>query len=377
MGEGDKRMTTGRGRYACVLVAAALLTDCSSTNDPVGPGDPPPAGILTLQSVGQTIRAYEAGEMIVPAGTAIDLGGLFDGNAMDLLDGLAVTTESTFGGDRVLAINLADGTVVPIGFEVGNVNPSKPHAVESRSSAFVGGRGTNSLYEIPLAAPGTAPIVFASDVGEFVEKVVVTNGRVFAVDSNIDDAGGSFEPLGNSRIAVYGLDGTLVRVVDALGLQASDAVLSAGQIVVLNAGSLSPTFEPEGNGSLAVVDPATLAVAGPFALGGNGVSLEDGADGLVYVTATSDFNEIRLLRFDASSNAFINGPTDPIDTRDAAGAGVACWVATALSDGRLVCATFSFAQAGQLYLMAADGGFLSASTGGFGTTDLEIVTSQP
>ncbi len=290
---------------------------------------------------------------------------------------MAVTTESTFGGDRVLAVDLLEGTVVPIGFEVENVNPSKPFAVDSRSSAFVGGRGTNSLYEVPLAPPGATPILFASDVGEFVEKVVVTNGRVFAVDSNIDDAGGTFEPLGNSRVAVYGFDGALVQVLDTRGLQASDAVLSAGKIVVLNAGSLSPTFEPERNGSLVVIDPAGLTVSGPFPLEGNGVSLEDGADGRVYVTVTSDFVDIRLLAYDASSEAFVNGPANPIATRDGAGAGVPCWVATALSDGRLVCAPFSFEQAGQLYLMASDGSFVATTTGGFGTTDLEIVTSQP
>lgn len=336
-----------------------------------------PTGLLALQSVGQTIRPYEAGEGIAPDGAAIDLGGLFDGNAMDLLGDLAVTTESTFGGDRVLAVDLVDGAVVPIGFDTENVNPSKPFAAESRGSAFVGGRGSNSLYEIPLETPGTAPIVFATDVGEFVEKVVVANGRVFAVDSNIDDAGGTFEPLGNSRVAVYGLDGTSVAVLDARGLQATDAVLSAGKIVVLNAGSLTPTFEPEGNGNLVLIDPSSLSVSGPFALEANGVSLESGADGHVYVTVTSDFVELRLLRFDAASEAFIDGPADPIDTRDASGAAVPCWVATALEDGRLVCATFSFEQAGELYLLSSAGGFLASSAGGFGTTDLEIVTTQP
>ena len=367
------------------LAALTWLAGCSSTGDPAGPGDPAPVGLLALNSVGQTIRGYQVDESIAPSGTIVDLGGLFDGNALDVLDDLAVTTESSFGGDRALAVDLTGvGSVTPIPFGESNVNPSKPFAVVERSSAvverssaFVGGRGTNAVYEIPLAPPGAAPVVFASAAGEFVEKVVVANGRLFAVDANLDDAGGTFEPLGNSRIGVYTLDGARVEVLDALGLQASDAVVSAGRVVVLNAGSLSPSFEPEGNGSLVVIDPATLAVSGPFALGGNGVSLEDGADGDVYVTVTSDFQEISLLRFDPSGATFVNGPTNPVDTRDAAGASVSCWVATALADGRLVCATFSFEQAGQLYLMAADGAFSGVASGGFGTTDLEITGSQP
>ena len=166
-------------------------------------------------------------------------------------------------------------------------------------------------------------------------------------------------------------------LLHALGLQASDAVLSGGRVVVLNAGSLTPSFAPENNGSLTVIDPTTLDVSGPFPLDGNGVSLEDGADGDVYVTVTSDFLEIRTLRFDTASETFVNGPGNPIETRDASGAAVSCWVATALADGRIVCATFSFEQAGQLYLMAADGASSGVAAGGVGTTDLEIVISQP
>ncbi len=367
------------GRAAVVVTGLAVtlgaIPGCASSDGPTGPVGPSITGVLVLNSVGQTMRAYEVGEAIEPSGLPIDLGPLFDGNGMDLVDFIAVTTESDFGGDRVLVVDVLAASARAIGFAEEDVNPSKPTIVPTRSSAFVGGRATNSLYEVELGLTASPPAVFARDVGEFIEKVVVSGNRLFAIDSNIDDAGGTFEPLGPSRVVVYDLSGERLAALEMpSGFQATDAVVSGGLIVVLNAGTLTPSFAPEGNGNLAIIDPATLEVSGPFPLQGNGVSLEDGADGRVYVTVTSDFIELRTLRFDASGARFINGPQDPVATRDASGADIPCWVTSALTDGRLVCATFRFEEAGRLFLLADDGGFLGSVEGGFGTTDLEIVT---
>jgi hypothetical protein len=323
------------------------------------------------------MQGYEVGGEISPSGAAIDLGGLFDGDAMAVggvvADLTVVVTESDFGGDRALVVDVPSRSSVAVTFPDEPVNPSKPFVVESRGSAFVGGRASNSVYELSITAPGTPPVVFARDVGEFIEKVVVTNDRVFVIDSNIDDVDFTFEPLGNSRVVVFETSGELVREIELPGLQATNAVLSAGRLVVLNAGTLGPAFEPEGNGSLAVIDPASLQLSGPFPLGGNGVSIEEGADGRVYVAVTSDFVSIRTLRFDPMGPGFVDGPENPIQTRDANGAPVSCWAATALADGRLVCATFRSEQAGELFLLSADGGYIDSTPGGFGTTDLEIV----
>ena len=361
-------------------VGLATLAGCSSDGgDPTGPGaGDPPAALLALHSVGQTMRGYEVREEISPSGAAIDLGGLFDGDAMavggDVTDLTAVVTESVFGGDRALVVDVPSRSSVAVTFPDEAVNPSKPFVVESRGSAFVGGRASNSVYELSITAPGTPPAVFARDVGEFIEKVIVTNDRVFAIDSNIDDVGFTFEPLGFSRVVVYDMEGAHMRDIELQdGFQATNAVLVGGRIVVLNAGTLSPTFVPEGNGNLSIIDPATLQVSGPFPLGGNGVSLEDGADGHVYVAVTTDFVDLFTLRFDPAAPGFVNGPTSPIATRDAAGEAIPCWVTTAIADGRLVCATFRSAEAGDLFLLSADGSFLDVVEGGFGTTDLEIV----
>lgn len=384
MSPGRRLASPFRGSsFASIGLGLAALAGCSSEGDgPTGPGPvEPTAALLALNSIGQTMRGYEIGSEIdgeiASSGVAIDLGGLFDGEAMDVIGAgtnlTAVTTESDFGGDRALVVDVAERSIVSVSFPHAAVNPSKPFAVESRGSALVGGRTSNAVYEFSLTDPGAPPAVFAENVGEFIEKVVVTGDRVFVVDSNIDDVGFSFEPLGNSRVVVYENSGELVREIVLPGFQATNAVLSGGRIVVLEAGTLSPTFEPEGNGNLSVIDPVTLGVSGPFPLGGNGVSLEDGADGRVYVAVTTDFVDLRTLRFDPAVPGFVNGPTNPIAMRDASGASIPCWATTSLADGRLVCATFRSAEAGELFLLGADGSFLDVAEGGFGTTDLEIV----
>jgi len=368
-------------RLSALAIALPLFVGCASGDSgPTGPGGGDVTVVWALNSIGQTIRTFEIGEGISPVGLPVVLEGLFDGVAMDVAFPLAVTSESSFGGDRAIVADLESGGTTPVAFLEPPgvpVNASKPFVLQGTSEAIVAGRGTNSIYRFSLDPAGTPAIVLARDAGEFVEKIVVTNGRVFAIDSNIDDAGGTFEPLGESRVAVFDLEGGAVDAFPLRGFQATDAVLSGGKLVVLNAGTLTPTFEPEGNGTLEIVDPVTLRVAEQqFLLGGNGVSLEAGADGRVYVTVTNDFaGPIRTLSFDVGANGFVRGPDDPIPTSDEAGADISCWVATSLADGRLLCATFRTDQAGTVYLLSADGSFVSSTAGGFGTSDLEIAVA--
>jgi len=81
---------------------------------------------------------------------------------------------------------------------------------------------------------------------------------------------------------------------------------------------------------------------------------------------------LHVLRFNPGTNAFSRGPADPIRVKDAGGQDVDCWVATALGDGRLVCSTFSYEQAGRIILADGDGNFLGEAVGGYGTTDLAM-----
>jgi hypothetical protein len=141
--------------------------------------------------------------------------------------------------------------------------------------------------------------------------------------------------------------------------------------VVLAAGTFDPaTFLPRNDGSLVSIDLRRGVAGLPVALEGNGVSLELGGDGFVYVTTTSDYQTLNLLRFDPMGGSFTRGPADPISVRGPDGRRVDCWSATALADARIVCATFSFVEAGRLVLADESGTFIDENASGFGTTDL-------
>ena len=144
-------------------------------------------------------------------------------------------------------------------------------------------------------------------------------------------------------------------------------------MIVLAAGTFdSTTFLPSNDGVLVIVDLETGTTGPVLALEANGVSMELGADGFAYVSTTADFQTLNLLRYDPASGAFARGPADPIPVIGGNGRRVDCWTATALADGRIVCVTFSFAEAGRLVLASATGSFIYEVPSGFGTTDLAL-----
>ncbi len=368
-------------RIASGLASIALLSVVGCSDDPVSPdsgADPGPAPaspdrLLVLNSTGQTLASFELGEMLVSAGGEIDLGAGFDGVSLDATADHAVTTVSSFGGSRVLFVDLVTGgvqttTFLPAaGFAV---NPSRPTFDEDGTTAYFAGRGSNSVY---AASPGAIDATeIALNVGSFVERVIPVGNRLFALDANIDDDGGTFAPFGPSR--VFAIEGGVITATIDLpptALNAIDMVRVGERLVVLLGGTFDPaTFAPNGDGGLVTISLSDFAVGPVHGLAGNGVSIEAGADGLVYVTATGDFVSLDAMSFDAAADAFVDGPSGPLDIRDAGGARVDCWALTALSDGRRACITFSFASDGRLIVVDAMGSFVGEIPSGFGSTDI-------
>ena len=153
-------------RLSVLAIALPLFIGCASGDSgPTGPGGGEVTVVWALNSIGQTIRTFEIGEGILPLGLAVDLGGLFDGVSMDVAFPLAVTSESSFGGDRAIVADLESGGTTPVAFpepQGDPVNPSKPFVLQGASEAIVGGRGTNSIYRFSLDPPGTPAVVLAS-----------------------------------------------------------------------------------------------------------------------------------------------------------------------------------------------------------------------
>lgn len=363
---------------ALLSITLLALLACNGDTEihGLGPGAAPaPDALLVLNSTGQTLAAFEVGETLTSVGDEIDLGAGFDGVSIDASADQVVTTVSSFGGSRVLFADLATGVVQTTSFpapEGIDANPSRPTFDEDGSVAYMAGRGSNTVYS---ASPGAAVATrIATDIGSFVERVIPIGSRLFALDANIDDDGGTFAPLGPSRIFVIEA-GVVTDTIDLRPTErnAIDMVRVDDQLVILLGGTFDPaTFAPNGDGGLVTVSVFGLALGLVHDLQANGVSIEAGADGLVYVTATSDFVSLDAMSFDASADAFIRGPSTPLDIRDAAGTRVDCWAVTALADGRKVCVTFSFASAGRLILLDSLGEPASEIPSGFGSTDLLV-----
>jgi len=358
-------------RIRSLLPLLAVLGACADSS--TEPAAPVSSDVFVLNSTGQTLASFSVLEGLEGGALPTDLGAGFDGDAFDLTTSFAVTTVSAFGGSRLLFVDLESGGVLTTSFpapESDLTNPSSA-SFDAQGTAWVGGRGSDAIYR---ASPGdpTAERV-ASGLGTFIEKVVPHGDRLYVVDANIDDDGGSYGPLGPGRVIVLSRAGEQERVIDLppAALNPTEAVVAAGTLLVLASGTFDPaTFLPSNDGSVVPVDLATGSAGPPVALGANGVSMELGSDGLVYVTTTSDYQSLDLLRFDPVSGTFGRGPADPIPVKGEDGRRVECWSATALSDGRIVCVTFSFAEAGRLVLTDHAGAFLDEVPSGFGSTDV-------
>jgi hypothetical protein len=366
-------MTRRQSITARLTLVSLLLLPGACSDSPTDPAAPPGSDVFVLNSTGQTLASFSVLQGLSGSAPPIDLGAGFDGDAFDLTSSFAVTTVSIFGGSRILFVDLASGDVLTTSFPAPESDLANPSAAsfDDQGTAWVGGRGSDAVYR---ADPGDATAErVATGLGTFIERVVPHESRLYVVDANIDDDGGSYRPLGPGRVIVLSRAGDLERVIDlpSAALNPTDAVVTAGNLLVLAGGSFDPeTFLPSNDGSLVAIDLADGSAGSAVPLGANGVSMELGGDGLVYVTTTSDYQSLDVLRYDPGSRAFDRGPADPIPIKGADGGRVDCWSATALTDGRIVCITFSFAEAGRLVLTDRSGGFLDEVPSGFGSTDV-------
>ena len=139
-----------------LLVPALLLTSLggcgTSATEPV-----PSSGedLLVLNSTGQTLASFSVQETLAASGSPIDLGAGFDGDAFDLLGGFAVTTVSSFGGSRVLFVDLGTGGLLTSLFpapEADLANPSTA-SFDRQGIAWVGGRGSDAVYRVSPGDP--------------------------------------------------------------------------------------------------------------------------------------------------------------------------------------------------------------------------------
>ncbi len=385
---------TLRRAMAVTLGLGVVTGACNESTGPNGNGNgngnggPITAEVFVLNSLSKTIsRVAVRGDALESAGSAIILPANFDGVGMDVLSDIWVTTISAAGGSQILFGSFATGAQAVTTFpDLAAPNtpgaladPSKPSLVIDLGGTvgtLVGTRGHNSIY---IAFPGSPSAqLLATDVGEFTERVIPVGGVLLSIDANLDDVGGTFQPLGDPRIGLYLFtDGSFFDEIPLTGaVNANDALVLGDDVLVLAGGGFGPApdFAPDNDGQLVIANAAARQVITSLALEGNGIAVEPGRNGFIYVTRTTggDFGSTDVVSFNLPTRTFTRGPNNPIRPRDASGADLNCWAATSLTDGRLLCITFSAGSNGRLALLSDDGAFLDDIPVGQGAVDLVV-----
>ncbi len=372
-----------RRSWIRVGALAVFLAGCGDSNGtgPDGPGvvRPEQSEFAVLNSISGTLQQFNRidGE-IVPFGRDIQLGADFKGEAADFIQDLWVTAWDTPEGSKILFGSFStDEQTMAVFPNNAIADPGKPTVIFDAGGtvgALIPARALDAVY---VTFPGTPMAQVAVEgVGTFVERVIPAGQFLVSVDGNLDDEDGGREPLGPPRIVLHEfISGSYF---DELRLPEStvgvtEAIVLEDKMLLLAGGGVDPLASaPLGDGNLVEIDMTARAVQDVNSLGGNGIAMEAGRDGLVYIVRTKgvDATDTDVLTFSFAVRAWVNGPENPIQPRDRDGSNLNCRVAAAFLDGQLLCATYVTAGQGRLVLLSATGEFIDEAPVGAGTTDI-------
>ncbi|MXW55474.1 MAG: hypothetical protein F4Z33_04110 [Gemmatimonadales bacterium] len=363
--------------------ALAVLAGCGGSNGmgPDGPGvaRPDRSEFAVLNSISGTLQQFNRidGE-IVPFGGDIQLGTDFRGQTADFIHDLWVTAWDSPEGSKVLFGSFStDERTTAVFPNNAVVDPGKPTVifdVGGAVGALIPARALDAVY---VAFPGTPMAQIAVEaVGTFVERVIPAGQLLVSVDGNLDDEDGGRKPLGPPRVVLheFGSGNYLdeLRLPEGM-IGVTDAIVLEGNMLLLAGGGVDPaTATSPVGGNLVEIDMLARSIQDVNTLGGNGVSMEGGRDGLVYVVRTKGVGatETDVLTFSFAVRAWVNGPENPIQPRDRDGSNLSCRIAAGFLDGQILCATYVTAGPGRLVLLSDEGEFIDETPIGAGTTDI-------
>lgn len=375
-----------RRTWLAPLTACLALWTSACLSDSSGPNNSPPTAggsdVIVLNRTSRTVQQFTTdGQTLTSAGQSLTLPANFDGDAIDVSLDLIVTTSSA-GIGQVIWASLDTGEMVTTGFPgAGAADPARPTLVVDiggNVGALVPARARNTVY---ISSPGQADArLLAGDVGEYVQRALPFGDLVISVDANLDDVGGTLEPLGDTRLEYSDfLTGAFFDELDLTGaVGITDVSFRGDDLLILAGGTLDMNMLPVGDGTLVLVNALGRGVEGTFPLTGNGLQIEGGRDGLAYVTRTRGAGtfDSDVLTFSFSTGNWVQGPNNPIQPKDSDGSDLdTCRATSALTNGRLLCATSDPAAPnapGRLVLMASDGTFIADVGIGAGVTDIAI-----
>ncbi len=384
-----------RTEWCCTWIVVAAVAGCNST-DGTGPGPgpgpgPQRSGIAVLSSAAGTLHQFNRidGELVrFGQDKPIRTGGAGDriGESLDFISDLWVTTADGPTGSKVVfgSFSEDDQRVVPFP-DGARTNPGRATVIVDNNNtvaALVPARSTNTIY---LALPGGAQArLLMEAVGVHVERAlsifIPPFQLVVVIDSNFDVATGSSR--GPPRVAMFEfLTGRPFDIVDLSAdvvaedgaLSTTEALLLGDQLVLLAGGSAdSVTSLPMGDGTLSEINVRARGLAQVNQLGGNGLSLEPGKNGLAYIVRTkgAGTTDTDVVSFNLTTREFARGPQNPIQPADRDGSDLSCRVVTAFLDGQMLCATYEAAGQGRLVLLNPEGEYMHEASIGAGATDI-------
>lgn len=168
------------------------------------------------------------------------------------------------------------------------------------SIVYVANPSLNTVSVLNVAAGTAGPEI---PVGVFPHAIVVVDGRAFVLNAELD---ADFQPARPGRVSV--IDTATDSVVATIALSglnpAAGALGPDGRLYIINSGSYGQT-----NGSLSVVDPATLAEVEHYTgFGAFPGAIAFDSRGRAYVA--SFFYGIAV--WDAAADSFVRPPSDPL-----------------------------------------------------------------
>ena len=355
---------------------------CNESTAPDGNGPPPAPSVsefAVLNSISGTLQQFNRiDDRLVPFGPDIRFGAGFNGQTADFLQDLWVTTSESPGGSRIIFGSFSTGEQRIAMFpDSAVVDPGRPTVVADANGtlgALVPARRLDAIY---IAFPGSDRArLILEDVGTFPERAIPAGQFIASIDGNLDDEEGDRQPNGPPRMVLHDflsrsyfdevrLPAEAVGATEAIALEHNLLFLSGGAVDSVAAESVS-------EGHLVEIDMGSREMQDVSPLGGAGLAMEPGRNGLIYLVRTKGLAtaETDVLTFNFSTRAFEHGPENPIQPKDRDGSNLSCRVATAFLDSEILCATYEAAATGRLVLLGEDGTFIADVSIGAGATDI-------
>ncbi len=287
-----------------LVVSNFLLIGCDSDN-PAGPvDDGASARAFVLNSISNSLSVIELDSLTVQ-NDVIELG------ANSSAVGFSVR------GSRAIVPNGSENNVIVIDIDnltvTGTIDlPSGSGATGSAflddNTAFVCNLNLGSVARIDLR---TMSVTDTIAVGLVPSGVAVASGKVFVANANVDL--NTFQPVGNGTISVIDpATSQVTRTIDAGATNSQFLGLdNDGELIVVNSGQFGT-----GNGSISVIDPVTETLtAGPFTIGDFPGEFSVNPDGVAYIASFS----AGLYSFDTTTNTVVRNASNALAAVTAGG----------------------------------------------------------